>query len=83
MNQLIVVIITWSQKNKIYNIEIDPKTMVSDLQKELAEMFENIIPEQITLNYAGEILQPKETLEQKNIKKGAQIEMLIQRLGGF
>ncbi|CAD8126840.1 unnamed protein product [Paramecium sonneborni] len=83
MSQSITVIITYAQKNKVYNIEIDPTTQVQELINEFQEMLQPNGQEKIILKYQGQQLFPNKTFDQQNVKKGTQIELLIETKGGL
>ncbi|CAK63435.1 unnamed protein product (macronuclear) [Paramecium tetraurelia] len=83
MNQAITVIITFAQKNKVYNIEIDPLTKVQELINEFHEMLHPAGNEKIQLKYQGTQLRPNQTFEEQGVRKGTQIELLVETQGGL
>ncbi|CAD8201933.1 unnamed protein product [Paramecium pentaurelia] len=82
-NQSITVIITYAQKNKVYNIEIDPSTKVQELINEFYEMLHPNGQEKIILKYQGTQLNPNGTFEEQKVRKGTQIDLLVETQGGL
>ncbi|CAD8061886.1 unnamed protein product [Paramecium sonneborni] len=82
-SQLITVIITLQQRNKIYNIEVDPSTKVQELIDEFREMLKPLGTEKLVLWYNNNPLRLEKTFEEQGIRKGSTMNLFIETQGGL